>query len=79
MLDATTGQNGISQAKLFNEAAPLTGVVLTKLDGVAKGGIVLSIRSQLGVPVKLAGMGEGLEDLQPFDAEAFARAIFAPD
>jgi fused signal recognition particle receptor len=78
VLDATTGQNGISQAKLFNEAAPLTGVVLTKLDGVAKGGIVLAIRDQLGVPVKLVGVGEGLEDLQPFDSEGFARAIFAP-
>jgi fused signal recognition particle receptor len=78
VLDATTGQNGISQAKLFNEAAPLTGVVLTKLDGIAKGGIVLSIREQLGVPVKLVGVGEQLEDLQPFDAESFARAIFVP-
>ncbi len=78
VLDATTGQNGISQAKLFNEAAPLTGVVLTKLDGIAKGGIVLAIRDQLGVPVKLVGVGESLEDLQPFDAAAFARAIFAP-
>jgi len=78
VLDATTGQNGISQAKLFNEAAPLTGVVLTKLDGIAKGGIVLAIHEQLGVPVKLVGVGESLEDLQPFDADAFARAIFAP-
>ena len=78
VLDATTGQNGISQAKLFNDAAPLTGVVLTKLDGIAKGGIVLSIQDQLGVPVKLVGVGEALEDLQPFDAESFARAIFAP-
>ena len=78
VLDATTGQNGISQARLFDEAAPLTGVVLTKLDGIAKGGIVLAIRHQLGVPVKLVGVGESLEDLQPFDAEAFARAIFAP-
>ncbi len=78
VLDATTGQNGISQAKLFNDVAPLTGVVLTKLDGIAKGGIVLSIRDQLGVPVKLVGVGEGVDDLQPFDAEGFARAIFAP-
>ena len=78
VLDATTGQNGISQAQLFDEAAPLTGVVLTKLDGIAKGGIVLTIRHQLGVPVKLVGVGESLEDLQPFDAESFARAIFAP-
>ncbi len=79
VLDSTTGQNGISQAKLFNEAAPLTGVVLTKLDGIAKGGIVLSIRDQLGLPVKLVGVGEGIDDLQPFDADSFARAIFAPD
>jgi fused signal recognition particle receptor len=78
VLDATTGQNGISQAKLFNEVAPLTGVVLTKLDGIAKGGIVLAITNALGVPVKLAGVGEGIDDLQPFDADAFARAIFAP-
>jgi len=79
VLDGTTGQNGISQAKLFNEAAPLTGVVLTKMDGIAKGGIVLSIRDQLGLPVKLVGVGEAVEDLQPFDAEAFARAIFSPE
>ena len=78
VLDATTGQNGISQALLFNEVAELTGVVLTKLDGIAKGGIVLSIQDQLGVPVKLVGVGEALDDLQPFDAEGFARAIFAP-
>ncbi len=79
VLDGTTGQNGISQAKLFNEATPLTGVVLTKMDGIAKGGIVLSIRSQLGLPVKLVGVGEAMEDLQPFDAQAFARAIFSPE
>lgn len=78
VLDATTGQNGISQAMLFNDVAKLTGVVLTKLDGIAKGGIVLSIQNQLGVPVKLVGVGEALEDLQPFDAEGFAKAIFAP-
>ena len=78
VLDATTGQNGISQALLFNDVAKLTGVVLTKLDGSAKGGIVLSIQNQLGVPVKLVGVGEALDDLQPFDAESFARAIFAP-
>ena len=78
VLDATTGQNGISQALLFNDVAKLTGVVLTKLDGIAKGGIVLSIQNQLGVPVKLVGVGEALEDLQPFDAQGFARAIFAP-
>ncbi len=79
VLDATTGQNGISQAKLFNDVAPLTGVVLTKLDGIAKGGIVLAITKELGVPVKLAGVGEGIDDLQPFDPTAFAKAIFAPE
>ncbi len=79
VLDATTGQNGISQAKLFDEVAPLTGVVLTKLDGIAKGGIVLAITAELGVPVKLVGVGEGIDDLQPFDAMSFARAIFAPE
>ena len=79
VLDATTGQNGLSQAKLFNEAVPLSGVILTKLDGTAKGGIALAIRKELGIPVKLVGLGEKLEDLQPFDAEAFARALFAPD
>ncbi|MEW6582109.1 MAG: signal recognition particle-docking protein FtsY [Actinomycetota bacterium] len=79
VLDATTGQNGLSQAKLFGEAVPLTGVILTKADGTAKGGIVLPIRRELGIPVKLVGSGEKLEDLQPFDAEAFARAIFAPE
>lgn len=79
VLDATTGQNGLSQAKLFGEAVPLTGVILTKLDGTAKGGIALAIRKELGIPVKLVGVGEKLEDLRPFDAEAFAKAIFAPE
>lgn len=79
VLDATTGQNGLSQAKLFGEAVPLTGVILTKADGTAKGGIVLPIRRELGIPVKLVGSGEKLEDLQPFDAEAFAKAIFSPE
>ena len=79
VLDATTGQNGLSQARLFNEAADLTGVILTKVDGTARGGIAVAIRRELGIPVKLVGSGEKLEDLQPFDAEAFARAIFAPD
>ena len=79
VLDATTGQNGLSQARLFDQAADLTGVVLTKLDGTARGGIVMAIRRELGIPVKLVGSGEKLEDLQPFDAQAFARAIFAPD
>ncbi|WP_217912982.1 signal recognition particle-docking protein FtsY [Miltoncostaea marina] len=79
VLDATTGQNGLSQARLFDEAVDLTGVVLTKVDGTARGGIALAIRRELGIPVKIVGSGEKLEDLQPFDAQAFARAVFAPD
>lgn len=79
VLDATTGQNGLSQARLFDEAVGLTGVVLTKVDGTARGGIAVAIRRELGIPVKLVGSGEKLEDLQPFDAEAFARAIFSPE
>jgi fused signal recognition particle receptor len=79
VLDATTGQNGLSQARLFDQAADLSGVVLTKVDGTAKGGIAMAIRRELDVPVKLVGSGEKLEDLQPFDAQAFARALFAPD
>jgi fused signal recognition particle receptor len=79
VLDATTGQNGLSQARLFDEAADLTGVVLTKIDGTARGGIALAIRRELGIPVKMVGSGEKLEDLQPFDAQAFSRAVFAPD
>jgi len=72
VIDATTGQNGIAQAREFTNAVPLTGVALTKLDGTAKGGIVLAVRDQIGVPVKLVGTGEGLRDLQPFDPRAFA-------
>jgi fused signal recognition particle receptor len=79
VLDATTGQNGLSQAELFGGAVPLTGVALTKLDGTARGGIALAIHRRLGLPVKLVGSGETLEDLQPFDATAFARALFAPE
>lgn len=79
VLDATTGQNGLSQAASFQEAVGVTGVVLTKLDGSAKGGIVVAIRQQLGLRVKIVGTGEGIEDLQPFDAAAFADAIFVPD
>jgi fused signal recognition particle receptor len=79
VLDATTGQNGLSQARLFDEATDLSGVVLTKVDGTARGGIVVAIRRELGIPVKLVGSGEKLEDLQPFDARAFARAIFSPE
>jgi fused signal recognition particle receptor len=79
VLDATTGQNGLSQARLFDEATDLSGVVLTKVDGTARGGIAVAIRRELGIPVKLVGSGEKLEDLQPFDARAFARAIFSPE
>jgi fused signal recognition particle receptor len=77
VIDATTGQNGLVQAKQFTEAAELTGVVLTKLDGSAKGGIVVAIHDQLGIPVKLVGLGEGAEDLVPFDAAEFVEALFA--
>ncbi|MDO4719884.1 MAG: signal recognition particle-docking protein FtsY [Peptostreptococcaceae bacterium] len=76
VIDATTGQNAVTQAKLFKEAAPLDGIILTKLDGTAKGGVVLSIRSDLQIPIKLIGVGEKIEDLQDFDAESFARALF---
>jgi len=77
-IDATTGQNGVRQAKLFSEAVPISGIVLTKLDGTAKGGIALAIAGELGIPVKLIGIGEALEDLRPFDAEDFAKALVAP-
>jgi fused signal recognition particle receptor len=75
VLDATTGQNGLQQAKVFSEAVDVTGIVLTKLDGTAKGGIVVAVQRQLGVPVKLVGLGEGPDDLAPFDPEAFVDAI----
>ena len=75
VLDATTGQNGLIQAKQFAEAAGITGIVLTKLDGTAKGGIVIAIARELGVPVKFVGVGEGVDDLQPFDAKAFTEAL----
>ena len=75
VLDATTGQNGLQQARLFDEAVGVTGVCLTKLDGTAKGGIVLPVAVELGLPVKLIGVGEGLEDLRPFDPGDFARAL----
>jgi fused signal recognition particle receptor len=74
-VDATTGQNGLRQAKQFAEAVPVTGIVLTKLDGTAKGGIAVAIARELGIPVKLIGIGEKLEDLRPFDADDFARAL----
>ncbi len=75
VLDATTGQNGLIQAKQFQEAAGITGIVLTKLDGTAKGGIVVAIAKTLGVPVKFVGLGEGVEDLVPFDAEKYVQAL----
>ena len=75
VLDATTGQNGLIQAKQFKETAGLTGIVLTKLDGTAKGGIVIAIARELQVPVKYVGLGEGIDDLQPFDAQAFVEAL----
>ena len=75
VLDATTGQNGLIQAKQFKETAGITGIVLTKLDGTAKGGIAIAIAKELGVPVKYAGVGEGIDDLKPFDAEEFAQAL----
>jgi fused signal recognition particle receptor len=77
VVDATTGQNGLQQARLFGEAVSVSGVALTKLDGSAKGGIVLAIAHELGLPVKLVGVGEALEDLQPFDARDFAQALVA--
>jgi fused signal recognition particle receptor len=76
-VDATTGQNGLRQARLFSEAVPVTGLVLTKLDGTAKGGIALAIAQELGLPVKLIGVGESIEDLRPFDPAEFARALVA--
>ena len=75
VLDATTGQNGLIQAKQFGESAGITGIVLTKLAGTAKGGVVLAIAKEMGVPVKFVGLGEGIDDLQPFDAVAFAEAL----
>ena len=78
VLDATTGQNAVNQAKLFSETAPITGIVLTKLDGTAKGGIVISIQNELGIPVKLIGVGEKIDDLQPFDSNMFVDALFTP-
>ncbi len=76
VLDATTGQNALQQAKLFKEAADITGLVLTKLDGTAKGGIIIAIKNELKIPVRYVGVGEGIDDLQPFNEEDFARALF---
>ncbi len=78
VLDATTGQNGLTQARIFAEVVDVTGIVLTKLDGSAKGGIVVQVQRELGVPVKLVGLGEGADDLAPFDAEVFVDALLEP-
>jgi fused signal recognition particle receptor len=78
VIDATTGQNGLRQAMLFGDAVDVNGIVLTKLDGTAKGGIALAIAEEIGVPVKLIGIGEGIEDLRPFDPDDFARALLEP-
>jgi fused signal recognition particle receptor len=77
VIDATTGQNGLSQAREFTEAAGVTGVVLTKLDGSAKGGIVFAIETEFGIPVKLVGLGETIGDLVPFDPDEFVGALFS--
>jgi fused signal recognition particle receptor len=79
VLDATTGQNGLRQAQLFDQAVDVSGVVLTKLDGTAKGGVAVAVTHELGLPVKLIGVGESLDDLQPFDPRDFARALIAQD
>ena len=79
VLDATTGQNALSQARLFSQAVPITGLVLTKLDGTAKGGIIIAIAGELSIPIKLIGVGEGMDDLQDFHAEAFVEALFETD
>ena len=76
VLDATTGQNALNQAKQFSEVADITGIVLTKMDGTAKGGIAVAIQSELGIPVKYIGVGESIEDLQKFDSEQFVNALF---
>jgi fused signal recognition particle receptor len=75
VLDATTGQNGLIQARMFAEAVAITGVVLTKLDGTAKGGIIFAVQRELGVPVKLVGLGEGADDLAPFEPDVFVSAL----
>ena len=76
VLDATTGQNAVQQAKEFRRAADITGLILNKLDGTAKGGIVISIKKELGIPVKFIGVGEKIDDMQPFNAREFVSALF---
>ena len=78
VLDATTGQNAISQAKIFNEAANLTGIIITKLDGTAKGGVAIAVKSELNIPISYIGVGEGIDDLQPFEPIDFVEALFEP-
>ena len=79
VLDAGTGQNALSQAKQFNETVPLTGLVLTKLDGTAKGGVIFALARQMGIPIRFIGIGEGIDDLQDFDAKMFVDALFTQD
>ncbi len=79
VLDATTGQNAISQTDIFQKAAAITGIVLTKIDGTAKGGVIIGLKAELAIPVKWLGVGEGIDDLRPFDAKDFARALFGLD
>ena len=79
VLDGTTGQNALEQARQFNEICDISGIILTKLDGTAKGGIVIAIQSELGIPVKYVGVGEQMDDLQKFDADDFVRAMFAQE
>jgi fused signal recognition particle receptor len=76
VLDSNTGQNALSQAKLFSEVTELTGLVLTKLDGTAKGGVIVGLADELGIPVHFVGVGEGIDDLRPFDAHEFVDALF---
>jgi fused signal recognition particle receptor len=78
VLDATSGQNAIAQARTFGEATGVTGIALTKLDGTAKGGVVLAVTREIGVPIRFIGVGEGIDDLRPFDARGFAEALFQP-
>jgi fused signal recognition particle receptor len=77
VVDATTGQNAVSQARTFRAAVPLTGVVLTKLDGTARGGVLVALRHELGLPIRYIGVGEAVEDLRPFDADQFVGTLFA--
>ena len=79
MLDATTGQNAVAQAEQFAKSVKCTGIILSKLDGTAKGGAVFAIKQKLGLPVKFVGVGEGMDDLEPFDPDAFVQALFEKD